>query len=179
MEKTKTRERIPQSVRFNVFRRDNFTCRYCGRSSPQVVLHCDHSISVKDGGADTEDNLVTSCSDCNFGKSSQSIKRDPLPAAEKQDASLGLIGMWGHTFITNELGERDIEWQFKIVRQVSPDLYLCQLFSWMTGDPTNCAPIKTESLLNECKLYASNALMQEAYDKFYRQAAQLRRIRRV
>lgn len=50
------RDGLPQGVRFNVFRRDGFKCRYCGRSSSNVVLHCDHVIARSKGGADTEEN---------------------------------------------------------------------------------------------------------------------------
>lgn len=174
-----TRERIPQSVRFNVFRRDNFTCRYCGRASPQVVLHCDHATSVKDGGGDTEDNLVTACSDCNFGKSSQSVHHQAKPADPTASQQLGLVGMWGHTFTTNDLGEKDIEWQFKIVRQVNADTWMCQLFSWLDGEPTNCTPISTDKILNECKLYASNEMMNQEYEKFCDRLYRSRKVRAV
>lgn len=164
----KKREPIPQSVRFNVFRRDNFTCRYCGRSSPEVVLHCDHAKSVRDGGGNSEDNLVTSCVDCNYGKSSKSVVRN-IPAQTPDTPTVGLIGMWGHTFEGD-----DIEWQFKIIRQISDDVYMCQLYSWMDGGATNCVPIATDKLLKECKLYASCELKHEAYDKHYEQQARKR-----
>lgn len=70
------RKPIAQGVRFNVLRRDNFTCRYCGRSSPQVVLQVDHVIPHSRGGHDGEGNLVTACEDCNRGKAA---KPDILP----------------------------------------------------------------------------------------------------
>lgn len=57
-------------TRFEVFKRDEFTCRYCGRKSPEVVLQVDHVVPVCDGGSDDEMNLVTSCWECNSGKSS-------------------------------------------------------------------------------------------------------------
>lgn len=56
-------------LRFEVFKRDNFTCRYCGRKSPEVVLEADHIVPRSDGGSDDEMNLVTSCWECNRGKS--------------------------------------------------------------------------------------------------------------
>jgi hypothetical protein len=64
-----------QILRFQVFHRDNFTCRYCGRSPFRdgVTLHVDHKVSVNDGGETVLENLVTSCSDCNFGKSATSV----------------------------------------------------------------------------------------------------------
>jgi len=59
---------ISPKIRFEVFKRDNFTCRYCGRKTPQVVLEVDHIIPVSKGGTDDMDNLVTSCWECNRGK---------------------------------------------------------------------------------------------------------------
>src|SRR6185503_5116677 len=56
-------------TRFEVFKRDEFTCQYCGRRSPDVVLECDHITAVCNGGSDDPINLITSCWDCNHGKS--------------------------------------------------------------------------------------------------------------
>lgn len=56
-------------LRFEIFKRDDFTCRYCGRKSPEVVLEVDHITPRADGGDDDELNLVTSCWECNRGKS--------------------------------------------------------------------------------------------------------------
>lgn len=64
-----TRKPISVRTRFEVFKRDEFTCRYCGRQSPLVVLHIDHIVPVIDGGTNDVINLVTACSDCNLGKS--------------------------------------------------------------------------------------------------------------
>lgn len=60
--------RRPIRARFDVLVRDNYTCRYCGRQAPNVVLHVDHVIPVAKGGTDDPDNLVTACYDCNEGK---------------------------------------------------------------------------------------------------------------
>jgi hypothetical protein len=57
-------------LRFDVLKRDNFTCQYCGRT-PQdnVKLQIDHIDSKSKGGVNSIDNLITACSDCNIGKS--------------------------------------------------------------------------------------------------------------
>lgn len=52
-----------------VLYRDSFTCQYCGRSAPDVVLHVDHVIPVSKGGTNSMANLVTACEECNLGKS--------------------------------------------------------------------------------------------------------------
>jgi hypothetical protein len=59
---------IASKLRFEVFKRDSFTCRYCGRKTPQIVLEVDHVIPVAKGGGDEIENLVTSCYECNRGK---------------------------------------------------------------------------------------------------------------
>jgi 5-methylcytosine-specific restriction endonuclease McrA len=64
---------IRPSTRFEIFRRDNFTCKYCGRKAPEVKLEVDHAISWKEGGSSNPANLVTACMDCNRGKSGKSV----------------------------------------------------------------------------------------------------------
>lgn len=61
---------VSKRLRFEVLRRDNHSCRYCGRTAPEVPLTVDHVKPVALGGGDTADNLVASCRDCNSGKSS-------------------------------------------------------------------------------------------------------------
>lgn len=58
-------------LRFEVFKRDNFTCVYCGRSvkEDKVKLHVDHIIPRSKGGKDVFSNLATACEECNLGKS--------------------------------------------------------------------------------------------------------------
>lgn len=61
---------VSKRLRFEVLRRDSHTCRYCGRSAPEVKLTVDHVVPETLGGSDDPDNLVAACSDCNAGKSS-------------------------------------------------------------------------------------------------------------
>lgn len=56
-------------LRFAVLERDHFTCLYCGRRPPEVVLEVDHVLARANGGTDDGTNLVTACRDCNGGKS--------------------------------------------------------------------------------------------------------------
>ena len=67
-EKSKGRS-IPQGLRFQVLRRDNFTCQYCGAKAPEVILHIDHKVPWKIVKKHELVNLVTACSSCNLGKS--------------------------------------------------------------------------------------------------------------
>lgn len=60
-------------TRFEVFKRDEFTCQYCGRKSPDVVLEADHIVPVCEGGSDDVINLRTSCWECNHGKAGKPL----------------------------------------------------------------------------------------------------------
>lgn len=80
------RKAIPKKVRFEIFKRDNFKCQYCGRSSPDVVLHIDHIKPVADGGTGDISNLITACIDCNLGKGARLL--DDKSVIEKQRKQL-------------------------------------------------------------------------------------------
>jgi hypothetical protein len=67
------REQIRKSVRFEVFKRDSFTCQYCGEKAPDVVLEVDHITPVAAGGGNDILNLVTACKACNAGKRDRAI----------------------------------------------------------------------------------------------------------
>ena len=77
------RKSISKKTRFEVFKRDSFTCGYCGRTPPSVVLECDHIEPVALGGDNSEGNLITSCFDCNRGKAANDLKVAPSTIAEK------------------------------------------------------------------------------------------------
>ena len=60
---------LSKKLRFEVFKRDKFTCQYCGKRPPDVVLEIDHIVPKAKGGEDNSGNLTTACFDCNRGKS--------------------------------------------------------------------------------------------------------------
>jgi 5-methylcytosine-specific restriction endonuclease McrA len=49
-----------------IFRRDNHTCQYCGRTDADLTL--DHVIPRRLGGEHSWENLVTACRNCNHSK---------------------------------------------------------------------------------------------------------------
>lgn len=64
---------ITKRIRFEVFRRDEFRCYYCGLRGNETTgagLTIDHVIPTALGGSDDPTNLVSACSDCNAGKTS-------------------------------------------------------------------------------------------------------------
>lgn len=80
------RKGISKRVRFEVLKRDAFTCQYCGKSAPDVILHLDHIKPVSKGGNNGILNLVTSCQSCNSGKSDVELSDDS--AVKKQQKQL-------------------------------------------------------------------------------------------
>lgn len=72
------RTAISKKLRFEVFKRDSFTCQYCGRKAPDVVLQCDHITPVAAGGEGDILNLITSCFDCNNGKGARTISEQAV-----------------------------------------------------------------------------------------------------
>lgn len=47
-----------------ILKRDNHICLYCGQQATTV----DHIIPISKGGTDDDDNLVSACTTCNYGK---------------------------------------------------------------------------------------------------------------
>lgn len=60
--------------RFEILKRDAFTCRYCGKCCLDAALEVDHVEPRAVGGPDADWNLVTACVECNRGK-----RDNPLP----------------------------------------------------------------------------------------------------
>ena len=64
------RRSISKRLRYEVFRRDDHRCRYCGATANDARLTIDHVQPIALGGSDEPANLVTACAECNSGKSS-------------------------------------------------------------------------------------------------------------
>jgi 5-methylcytosine-specific restriction endonuclease McrA len=54
--------------RRNVFKRDRFTCQYCGRQPGGDELSIDHVTPRAQGGVSSWDNCVLACVECNHRK---------------------------------------------------------------------------------------------------------------
>lgn len=65
------RNPIESRLRHEVFKRDNYKCKECGKSKDEITLHCDHIIPIAQGGTDELDNLQTLCQACNLAKSNR------------------------------------------------------------------------------------------------------------
>lgn len=74
------RSSLGKRLRFEILKRDGFKCVYCGANAFGMLLHVDHVQPVADGGTDDPSNLVTSCADCNLGKSSIPLDETLIPS---------------------------------------------------------------------------------------------------
>lgn len=95
---------IDNRMQWAVFKRDNYCCRYCGKSG--IPLSVDHIDLWEDGGATVEENLLTACRKCNKTRGNtpyevwintakyNSINKD-LPS-EIKEANLAIVAQLPH-----------------------------------------------------------------------------------
>lgn len=62
--------------RREIFRRDNYTCQYCGKRTMDLTI--DHVIPRHLGGSHTWENVVAACSTCNHRKGGRSLAESGL-----------------------------------------------------------------------------------------------------
>lgn len=83
---------VSKRLRYEVLRRDNHTCQYCGETAPRVKLTVDHVKPTALGGTDEPANLVAACDECNAGKAASSPD-GPLVEAVTADALRWAVAM--------------------------------------------------------------------------------------
>ena len=62
------REPVSNKLKHEIWRRDNFTCQYCGKTINDIELEVDHILPVSKGGKSILSNLQTLCVECNRKK---------------------------------------------------------------------------------------------------------------
>lgn len=91
-----------------IFRRDNYTCQYCGRKASPLTI--DHIVPRHRNGPHTWTNLVTACPTCNRKKGG----RNPQEAGmhilrEPKEPSPSAMYLFGQHLESNEEWRRYIE----------------------------------------------------------------------
>lgn len=119
---------VSKRLRFEVLRRDNHSCRYCGGTAPDVVLTVDHVVPVALGGTDDASNLVAACKDCNSGKAASSAS-DSIIADVDADALRWSAAMVKATEIA--LRERD---EMNKIEQAVFDCFGDKLMEYLPND---------------------------------------------
>lgn len=98
---------VTKRTRYEVLRRDNHACRYCGAAAPDVKLTVDHVTPTALGGADAPSNLVAACANCNAGKAS--TNPDAALVADVRDDALRFAELTrqAYSVLVERAGERD------------------------------------------------------------------------
>lgn len=122
---------VSKRTRYEVLKRDNHTCRYCGASAPDATLVVDHVTPVALGGTDKPENLVAACKDCNSGKSSTSPDAGMVDDVKQADLK------WAQA-IARVAEARAAETER---RQVYLDSFLVEWDAWRYGWSDERAPL--------------------------------------
>ena len=114
------RKGISKMLRMEVFKRDSFTCQYCGSKAPECILHIDHIKPVSKGGTNDIFNLITSCISCNLGKSNKELsddtviikQRNQLEELQKRREQLDVLYEWqcGMKEIDNNKNQKAVKY---------------------------------------------------------------------
>ena len=136
---------VSKRTRFEVLRRDEHTCQYCGGKAPEVRLTVDHVTPVALGGSDKPDNLVAACQDCNSGKSSISPDSPLVEAVSAKAAAYALAmqdrltkfraSLETHEDYVDEFHAAWDRWQNTATKEtipLPPD-YRLSLYRWQTA----------------------------------------------
>lgn len=125
------RKPLSKKIRFEVFKRDHFTCQYCGRMAPDVILEVDHIKPVAEGGTNDMINLITSCRDCNRGKGKRKLADNT--ELKKQQEELDKLATM------REQTEMMMKWKYELMEAVENqveciDHYIKDNTDWCLSD---------------------------------------------
>lgn len=165
-EKMQTKRKpMSKKQRFEVFKRDKFTCQYCGRQSPDVILEVDHIEPLCEGGEDDIMNYITSCRDCNRGKGKTKLTDDIV--IKKQQEQL------------NELAEKReqlemmLEWRKELIefinKQVDMIDELCLSLTAENFSLSDIGKAKVRVLINRFGFNLVYEATEIALLQYYRQ----------
>jgi 5-methylcytosine-specific restriction endonuclease McrA len=90
--------------RRNLYRRDRYTCQYCGGQPGIEGLTIDHVVPRADGGASTWENCVLACQACNFRKANRTPRQAGM-RLRRQPAKPA----WS-PFVSIPIGKRRLSW---------------------------------------------------------------------
>lgn len=163
-----SRQPLSKKVRFDVFKRDLFTCQYCGSRPPDVVLEIDHIHPIVEGGTNDTTNLLTACVECNRGKG-----RVRLDVAEvRPDADLLWLAAQQETAELRRYGEALDERQVELQGTVDSLQGLFSAltdFDWMPSDNLlfrmldRCGPEATEAAIRVTASGLCGGWVQKSY----------------
>jgi len=88
-------------TRKEIFRRDNYTCQYCGSSTRTLTI--DHVVPRHLNGPHTWENVVTACSACNHEKGGRTLEQSGMVLHKKPvEPSASALYLYNHYLSENE-----------------------------------------------------------------------------
>lgn len=94
-------------TRREIFRRDNYTCQYCGRRD--MTLTIDHVVPKHLGGKHTWTNVVAACSSCNHRKGGRRVDEAHMyPLRPPNEPSASAMYLYGRQLADNTDWEKFI-----------------------------------------------------------------------
>lgn len=86
--------------RKEIFRRDQFICQYCGKTSNHLTI--DHIVPRHLGGETSWENLVTACASCNHQKGGRTLKQANMHLlGDPRSPSQSALYIFGHHLNAN------------------------------------------------------------------------------
>lgn len=158
------RKTISKSLRFEVFKRDAFTCQYCGSMAPDIVLEVDHINPVCRGGDNDIMNLITSCFDCNRGKGKKQLTDNQV--VKKQQEQLKEL----HS--KREQLEMMLSWKKELIKFEDEQLKYAEdeLMSISGIQLSETGQNKLKRLINDYGLTEIMECIQISVSQYYRES---------
>jgi hypothetical protein len=116
--------KLTKRLRFEILRRDQFRCRYCGATPAETALRVDHVVPEVLGGVTEPANLATSCEPCNNGKGSTKLD-DPVVDDVARDAL-----RWAKAMEIAAAGQRTTRAERDQNRASFIDAWQCFWYEW-------------------------------------------------
>jgi len=88
----------------NIFKRDGYTCQYCGRNSGERMT-IDHIIPKSLGGRTVWDNVVSACRGCNLRKGNKTLHEVGMHLLRKprRPRSAAVLGIMAYASAQHEI----------------------------------------------------------------------------
>ncbi len=158
------RKPLSKKTRFEVFKRDRFTCQYCGKMAPDVILEVDHIKPVAEGGTNKMINLITACRDCNRGKGKRKLS-DDVEIKKQQKTLVDLADK-------REQMEMMLRWreELDVAREKQIAYLLKRIGSWCeeeTYNPSTFERVELKKLLNQFSIAEIDEAIDIAFPQYY------------
>lgn len=155
------RKPLSKKIRYEVLKRDKFTCQYCGRKAPDVILHIDHIKPIAKGGKNDIMNLITSCKDCNLGKGARELSDDSI--VRKQQIQIQELAE------KNEQLEMMLKWREELQKFSEKEIdaineHISSFSNWELND---VGKKQIKKLLKEFSIQLILDAVDIAFDKYY------------